>query len=98
VFGARRCSHVLHAHENADEVRRHENFEELVSDTDSRERADIPLGKTRGTLRQRLEAIDVLHCRDVAEDLQVFEVVPTEVAMTTPRSEQREPRARSFAT
>jgi hypothetical protein len=56
--------------------------------------ADLPFGTTRGTLRKRHETIDVLPRRDVVEDLRVFEVVPKEVAMTTPRSEQRESDAR----
>lgn len=98
MFGEKICSHVLRAHENADEARRHENFEEPLLDTDSHERADISLGKARGTLRQRLEAIDVLPRRDVVEDLRVFEIVPTVVAVTTPRSDQRGPRARWFVT
>jgi hypothetical protein len=55
-----------------------------LSKTHSVATADISLGKARGTLRQRLEAIDVLPRRDVVEDLRVFEIVPTVVAVTTP--------------
>ena len=67
---------------------------EVFRKVDEWRRSDLPAHNTRGTLRKRHETIDDLQRRNVVEDPRVFEVVPTEVAMTTPRSEQLEPGER----
>jgi hypothetical protein len=94
VFRAVPCFSTSRAHDNANEARRHTSVEDLESDVDESRRSDIPTRTTRGTLRKRHETIDDLQRRNVVEDPRVFEVVPTEVAMTTPRSDQLEPGAR----
>ena len=87
MLRATTCSSINRAHDNSDAARRHVDVEYVESDVNDSMRSDIPARKTRGTLRKRHETIDDLQRRDVVEDPRVFEVVPTEVAMTTPRSD-----------
>ncbi len=94
VFRAVPCFSISRALDNANEARRHTSVEDLEPDVDESRGSDIPTRTTRGTLRKRHETIDDLQRRNVVEDPRVFEVVPTEVAMTTPRSDQLEPGAR----
>src|ERR1700677_394558 len=93
VFRAVPCFSISRALDNANEARRHSSVEDLEPDVDESRGADTPTRTTRRPLRKRDETIDDLQRRNVVEDPRVFEVVPTEEAMTTPRSDQLEPGA-----